>query len=140
MINENEHDIFFLDVQPDLSLRAGVKGSDLTVEGKNSEIESTTGFSMQVLIDFQKVLCCLQFVDLEQQDKPITNTHRVHFKEAAGSFDYSSRVTLALRQSSAWKCRGQLFHFYIRQRDYILYNNIYIYIIYIIYHITSQYL
>lgn len=87
-----------------VSLRAGVASSDLSLEAKQPTIfENKTGFSMQVLADLQMVVCSLELLNLEGQGRPISNTHRIHWKEATACFDYSSRVCLALRQSSAWK-------------------------------------
>lgn len=81
-------------------------GSELSCKGKNEDEENLSGFSMQILIDVQKVLCCLQLLELESEGKAVSNAHRLHFKEAAACVDYSSRVTLAMRQSTAWKCLG----------------------------------
>ncbi len=78
---------------------------------KDGIFENGTGFAMQVLVDLQKVLCCLQITQLESQGIELTNSHRLYFKEASGTTDYSSRVALALRQSSAWKCLGSIFRF-----------------------------
>lgn len=79
---------------------------DLALSCKSDLVENHTGFSAQVLVDLQKVLCCLQIVQAENGGKPISNAQRAHFKLAAASFDYSSRITLAQRQSTVWKCLG----------------------------------
>ena len=81
-------------------------GSDLSVTGKDVEVENHTGFSMQVLIDLQKISCCLQLLESDSQGQTPSNSQRIHFKEATSCVDYSSRVTLALRQSSAWRHFG----------------------------------
>lgn len=83
-----------------------MKPGELSLECKDEKIENHTGFSSQVLVDLQKVVCCLILVKLEADGEQVTNSHRVHFKEAAACFDYSSRITLALRQSTVWKFFG----------------------------------
>ena len=65
--------------------------------------DNQTGFTMQALVDLQKLVCCFSIAHLEHQSEPVTNVHRVHFRAASTCSDVSSRVTLALRQSQAWK-------------------------------------
>ena len=87
--------------------RAGVPDGGLSLSVKQDDsYQNETGFSMQTIIDLQKVCCCLTMAQAELEGKGFTNADRLHFREATACFDYSSRVTLAMRQSQAWKCRG----------------------------------
>ncbi len=87
--------------------RGGVAAGDLSLEPKNPDaFENTSGFSMQILIDLQKVICSLRLIKAECDGVSLSNLEKMHCKEAGASSDYSSRVTLALRQSSAWKYLG----------------------------------
>lgn len=86
-----------------MPLRAGTT-SELSLKPRDEGIfNNETGFSMQTLIDLQKVLTCYMVANSEQSSVPLTNVQRVYFREVAGCADFSSRVTLALRQSQAWK-------------------------------------
>ena len=77
---------------------------------KPEEFENTTGFSMQLLVDLQKVVACLMMRAYQQDNTNLSNQDRVLCKEVAASNVQSSRITLLLRQTP-WKqlgCSGQV--------------------------------
>lgn len=86
-----------------VSLRAGCK-SDLSLEASNPEhFKNETGFSMQLLTDLQTLVACFGIAYHEKASLPVTNLMRIQFREITTRAEFSSRVTLAMRQSQGWQ-------------------------------------
>ena len=99
-----------LSIAPESCCRTGVAHGDLSLSGAKPEhFENELGYSIQALVDLQKLLCCISVVDAEVNGSCVNNALRCYFKEAVACTDYSSRVTLAVRQGAAWKRRGRNF-------------------------------
>lgn len=64
---------------------------------------TNAGMASQVLIDLQKLYCCLEMYRLETINMEPSNQMRVTFKDAVSSAEFSSRVTLALRSHAGLK-------------------------------------
>lgn len=89
--------------------RTGVVSGELSTVGAKSDVfQNETGYSIQALVDLQKLVLCLAIMESDLEGKPITNSLRSHFKDAVACTDYSSRIILAVRQGAVWKHHGQL--------------------------------
>lgn len=68
-----------------------------------STFQNESGLSLQLLVDLQKLCVCAAIHESESTKKPCPNAVRTYFKEAGSCVCYSSRMNLAVRQSSALK-------------------------------------
>jgi hypothetical protein len=77
----------------------------LTLESADASIwDNKTGFSTQLIVDFQMIFACLRISQSDgNADQPLTNDLRKVFKMLRGSQSLSTRVTLAIRSSNEFR-------------------------------------
>ena len=64
--------------------------------------ENWTGLNMQALVDLQRIVACL-LVRLGKSQEGLSNESRLFCKSVAACSSHSSRITLLMRQSTAFK-------------------------------------
>ena len=84
--------------------RAGIKSGPPSLAAAKPEVfENETGFGMGVLIDLCKVLACFMARTSDKDGVAMSNKERLFLKAVIGCSDFSSRLTLFMRQPGPFK-------------------------------------
>jgi hypothetical protein len=80
------------------------KGLLTLLSADTSTWDNKTGFSTQLVADFQMIFACLRISQSDgNADQPLTNDMRKVFKMVRGCQGLSTRVTLAIRSSNEFR-------------------------------------
>ena len=76
------------------------------MKSSGTTFQNNVGIATQVLLDLQKLYCCVELHKTQTNRKTPSNALRTIFKDAASATGFSSRLTLAFRNCIVLKFLG----------------------------------